>query len=119
MFTVGKDHGALKLIFNLADSTSKFSRWRLHVSEYEFPIVHRAGIKKLAANGLLQLEAGVTDTTFLDDSLPEMLVSSIKHVRGEINDDHDGNLGILFVFQKYDRTLETVKSAVQERATTS
>lgn len=52
----------------------------------------------------------------MDDDLPGMLVSLIEHRGKEISDYHDGSSGLLCIFQLFDSTLETKKSAVSEGA---
>lgn len=42
--TVGTDHEALKWLLAISDTTWKPTRWRIRLSEFEYDIVHRAGI---------------------------------------------------------------------------
>lgn len=77
------EHDTLKRILNLADAPSKLKRRRLQLSESEFYIVHRVGIKDQAADALLRVKTCDIDTTEVDDDLSERL-GSIMEKRGEI-----------------------------------
>lgn len=68
------DEDALKKILNLVDATNKLAHWRLRLSGFEFDVVHRDGIENQAPDALSRLETGWTDTTELDNDLPEMQV---------------------------------------------
>ena len=71
-FTIRTDHSALKWLLNLADSSGRLARWRLRLTEFEFDIVHRAGIKHQAADALSRLETTSTDETELRDEIPTL-----------------------------------------------
>lgn len=51
-FTFRTDHEALRWILNMADLTGKLARWRLSLSELEFDVFHRFGIKHQAPDDL-------------------------------------------------------------------
>lgn len=44
-FTIPTDYDALKWVIYLVHTTRKLSRWRLWFLEFEFDVMHRAGIK--------------------------------------------------------------------------
>ena len=69
-FTVRTDHSALRWILNLTDSTGRLTRWRLRLLEYDFDVVHRAGIKHQAPDALSRLDTDAFDAQPLQDDLP-------------------------------------------------
>lgn len=60
--TIRTGRDSLKWILNLSDSTGRFARWRLCLSEFEFDVVHKAGVKHQAADALSRLPATGADT---------------------------------------------------------
>lgn len=56
-------------ILNLAEVIDKLACSWLCLSEFQFDAVHWAGIKNHAADALLWLETGGTDSTELDNDL--------------------------------------------------
>lgn len=61
------DQDALKWMLNEVDGIATLERWQLRLLEFEFDVMHRAGIKSKAAIALSRLEAGAMDTTKLDE----------------------------------------------------
>lgn len=53
--TARTSHDSIKWILSLPESTNKFAGWRLRLSELTFDIVHKAGIKREAADALSRL----------------------------------------------------------------
>jgi hypothetical protein len=51
-FTLVTDHQPLKWLMELDKLTGKLARWVLLLQEYDFEVVHRAGIANLDADGL-------------------------------------------------------------------
>lgn len=64
-------------------------RWRFRLSESEFGVVHRAGIRYQAADALSRRETGVTDTIKVNDDLPEILIALIEHRGEKMSNDQD------------------------------
>lgn len=58
-----------------ADATEKLERWRLRLSDFEFDIVHRAGINHQAADALQHFMIRAEDQTPLND---EVVVPTIS-----------------------------------------
>lgn len=44
-FAIRTDHDSLKWTLNLTDNTGRLARWCLCLSEHDFDVVHRTGIK--------------------------------------------------------------------------
>jgi len=51
-FTVRTDHGSLRWLSNFRDSDGMLARWLVRLAQFDFTIVHRAGVKHLNADGL-------------------------------------------------------------------
>lgn len=51
--TIRTEHDALKWKLNLADSMGRFAQWRLRFSEFDFRIVHHAGIRNHKTDAIL------------------------------------------------------------------
>jgi hypothetical protein len=49
------DHSALKWIFNNSIKTGKLARWQLHLSEYNYEVIHKPGHNHTNADALSQL----------------------------------------------------------------
>ena len=69
-FTVRTDHDSLRWVLNLADAKGRLARWRLRLSEFDFDVEHRAGIKHQAADALSRMTTTGLDTTPLGDDIP-------------------------------------------------
>lgn len=106
-FTIRTSHDAFKWILNLADATGKLARWGLHLSDFKFHVVHKAGIKSSLLGAVLQIETGGTDTTELADDLPKIQISLTDN-RRKIEKDHDVISNLLRIYQQCDDTVETV-----------
>lgn len=110
-FSIRTDNDEFKSIHNLVDARGKLPLWRLCLLECEFDVVHRPGNENLAA-ALLQLDQGGMDNTELDNDLPEMALSSNKHLKGKINADIDGSSDLICICQQFDDTFATVINAL-------
>ncbi|CAM6127310.1 unnamed protein product [Calypogeia fissa] len=53
-FTLVTDHQPLKWLMESSKLTGKLARWALILQEYDFQVVHRAGVANLDADGLSQ-----------------------------------------------------------------
>ena len=51
-FTLVTDHAALRWLLQTSDHTGQFARWALIVQDYDFEVVHRAGLKHQNADCL-------------------------------------------------------------------
>ena len=91
-FTVRTDHGSLRWVLYLADANGRLARWRLRLSDYDFFVEHRAGIKHLAADALSRLEATGLDTSTLRDEIPCYVVD--EDVQGDLL--HSGGVTPLY-----------------------
>lgn len=69
-FTVRTDHEALKRLMMMSGAYEKRARWRLRLWEFEFDIVHRAGIKHQETDTLSRLPTKDTKTRPLDEKDP-------------------------------------------------
>lgn len=68
-FARGKNHEALMWIHNIADATGRLVRWRILMSEIDYDVKYRGGIKIQAANALSQPETGGKTSTELGNDL--------------------------------------------------
>lgn len=98
------------------EATVKILGWRLHLLDFYFNVVHRAGIKSQTADTLLRLKIGGEDNAGLDDNLQEMMLSLIQHWGQNINNNRDGDSHWLYICQQSDDTLQTESSALPEVA---
>lgn len=74
-FTIQTDREALRCILNMSEATCKKVRWGLKISESEFDIIHRMGVKHLAADALSQMNGKGKSRTPLDDELTILAIS--------------------------------------------
>lgn len=80
----------------------------------EFHVVLRAVIKNHAADVLSRLETGGKDSTYLEDDLLEITLSSIVR-REKIKDDHNGNYGLLCTCQQGGDAVEVISNTIPEK----
>ena len=66
-FTVVTDHKPLLWIFNVTDPSSRLLRWRLLLEEYQFNIVHKAGVKNVNADALSRYPVIATSEKQLEE----------------------------------------------------
>lgn len=71
-FKTRKNYGALRGTTTIAEAISKLRRWRLRLSELNFNIFHRSGIKHQAANGLTRLKTTREVQTVLEDEVQDL-----------------------------------------------
>lgn len=83
-FTIGIGRSAFTWMLNLADSTGRVARWRLCVFEFDFEVVHGAGIKDDAAD-----ESDRSDKTLLEDNIPGLVGSAVQSIEPQ-NDEQGG-----------------------------
>ena len=91
-FTLRTDHHSLRWIMNLADASGRLQRWRLRLADFEYDIVHRAGVKHQAADALSRLPTNGTDQHPLDDGIPTLAIGD-----SETFDPYDWAEGVLSV----------------------
>lgn len=84
-FTIHIDDGALKWVLILTDSTGQRARWRVRLSQLELNVVHRAGIKHWAADGLSPLETASKDRNPLEHDLPPYLIHNVNGLCTSVN----------------------------------
>lgn len=77
-FTIRRDHDSLLWTLTMSDATGKLPRWRLHLSEIEYDVVHRARIKNQAADALLRFEMTDPDDRELEDKIQTLLAENRK-----------------------------------------
>ena len=94
-YTIRTDHDALRWILNMADATGKLARWRLRLAEYEFDVVHRAGVKHQAADALSRLPTDGEDKAPLDDEIPVLVIQ---------HDDEQTVSTVVCVHEQYETT---------------
>ncbi|CAN8073881.1 unnamed protein product [Agarophyton chilense] len=66
-FAIRTDHDSLRWLLNITDASSRLARWRLRLSEYDYEITYRPGIKHQAADALSRIITDGTDDTPLHD----------------------------------------------------
>lgn len=83
----------------MADVTSRYANWMLRLAEFNFEIIHRAGIKNQAADALSWLTENGLDRISHEDDIPFMaFIRSNKHafnsptIDGEYSTHADMNL---------------------------
>ena len=69
-FDLRTDHEALLWSLTLADSSGRLARWRLRLSEYDYDIQYRPGIKHQLADGVSRLPAEGASSEPVDDKVP-------------------------------------------------
>lgn len=73
-FTIPTDHEALRWILSMTEATGKPARWRLRLTEFEIDIVHRAGVKRKAADALSRLNTKGVDCPPMVDEVPVLAI---------------------------------------------
>lgn len=74
--TICTDHDALHWILNMTEKTEKLACWHLRLSEFEFDVMHTAGINLREPDALSWLTtAGIDDKPLHDD----VTVPTIRH----------------------------------------
>ena len=86
-FTLRTDHDSLRWIMNLSDASGRLQRWRLRLADFEYDVVHRAGIKHQAADALSRMPTDGSDQTPLDDAIPTLAVEASHTERSETQPD--------------------------------
>lgn len=75
-FTIPEANNLRWRIMMLAGATGRLAWWRLLLSEFDFKIVHCAGVRDQTANVLSHLFIGITDNTQLKDELSAVVIAS-------------------------------------------
>lgn len=88
-FTIKTDQYSLKWILYLSSAYRRFARWHLRLSEFDFDVIHQAGVKHQAAEPLSRLDTDGEEKTHLDDDLP---VCNIENIRVKINETPNINV---------------------------
>lgn len=99
-------------VLNLADASENLDRWCLPLYEFEFDVVHRAGLKHQAGNAFSRLLANVHDTTKLIDAFPDLTV-----VAAEKANDLKCDYKERHIIDEVRHRTELILSAVLEIAT--
>lgn len=77
-FPIRTDHDALRWLLNMTDVTGTLAQWRLRLSELELDVVHRAVIKRQAADSLSRLETTDPDTSKMNDYMPTYFFEKVQ-----------------------------------------
>ena len=80
-FIVRTDHDALRWILDLSNATGRLARWCLRLSEFDFSVEYKPGIKNKATDAFSRLITTGGDTTPLDLSIP--VVAAMDTVEGD------------------------------------
>jgi len=70
-FNIITDHRALVWLFNIADSGSHLTRWRLKLEEYQYTIHFKPGVHNTNADGLSRIHGVSTRRHTNSSELPE------------------------------------------------
>ena len=73
-FTVRTDHNSLTWILSITPSEGRLARWRLRLSEFDFDIQYRPGIKNVVPGALSRIETTGEDRTSLEEDIPTFLL---------------------------------------------
>lgn len=73
-FIIRADHGTLKWVLSLADSTERFARLRLRFLEIDFDVIHRAEMKQQASRKFPQLSLTRKYGSLLEGQLPLLVI---------------------------------------------
>lgn len=73
-FTILANHDSCKWILNLPDSTGRLAQWRVRLWEYDFDVLHRAGIRHQANDAKSRLQTTGEHKTHLDEDLPLLAI---------------------------------------------
>lgn len=60
----------------MSDDYGKLAWWKIRLSEFEFEIVHRAGIKNKAADGISRRPTGGIDKKKRDEKIPVLAITT-------------------------------------------
>jgi len=70
-FLVRTDHDCLRWILNIEGSGNPhLARWRLRLSELEFDVAYKPGMKHYQADSIARLESGASEETAFDAAVP-------------------------------------------------
>lgn len=77
------DRHAVRWILNLADETGMLARCRLRLLEYDFEVVHPAGVKHQEDDALSGLTTTAVHDITLEDEISVMVVTRMKSHHGK------------------------------------
>jgi hypothetical protein len=73
-FRVRSDHEALRWLLTLKEPSGRLARWRLRLSEFDFTIQYRPGIKNSLADGCSRLRCLTQSPEPVEDEVPCFIV---------------------------------------------
>lgn len=62
-FTIRTNHYSLCWLLYMTDASSRLTQWRLRLSDFEYDVIYRPGVKHLVADALSQILTNGTDDT--------------------------------------------------------
>lgn len=74
-FTIRTDHRPLKWLMNIKEPSSKLTRWRLKLEEYDYDIEYIKGKCNQVADGLSRAEINLLEETLPEDDTNSLLVN--------------------------------------------
>ena len=89
-FTIQMYSDSLRWVLNLADAKGRLARWRLRLSEHDYLVEHRTGIKRQPADALSRLETTGVDISSLREEISCYLINTVPVQTDELN-LHPGN----------------------------
>lgn len=75
-FTICTDHFSFRWVLSLADSTPRLKWWKLRLLDFDFEVLHRAGIKYQAADALSRVCIKGSDKSPLEYDIPGFLLDT-------------------------------------------
>ena len=87
-FTVYTDHAALRWLLTIAEPSGRLARWRLRLSEFDFEIQYKKGVKNTQADALSRLLTN-SETVFDADAdvVPVYLADAITNASSALEDE--------------------------------
>lgn len=84
-FTIHTDLDCQKWMLDLADARGRLARRRRRLSDFEFDVVHRVGIKHQAADVLPRMPTDSADTTPTEEDIPIAETDASSNLTNEIS----------------------------------
>ncbi|CAF1053300.1 unnamed protein product [Brachionus calyciflorus] len=106
-FVIHTDHNPLRYLQNLTISSSRLTRWRLKLSEYNFTIKYKKGVQNKVADPLSRIEKSKkSQETSSKEDIIEALLSIVEKRDKPINDRIIYNLQFKenFLIRRTERT---------------
>lgn len=82
-FNIRADHDALRGTLDMTDANDKLARWRLHLLEFDFEIVHRARTKHQAVRVLCRLHTTGKDEQPLENYVSVLTRAAVQYGNDE------------------------------------